>query len=44
MYHLGKNYEDGLGFTKSKQQALKYYRKALENGYEVAKDELNRLY
>ena len=40
---MGVCYEMGIGVKKDKQEAVKWYRKAAEQGHSKAKDDLKRL-
>ena len=42
-YCLGLCYEKGKGVPQSNEEAVKWYRKAAEQGYENAKKALERL-
>ena len=42
-YNLGVCYEKGRGVTQSYDEAVKWFRKAAEQGYSRAKDSLTRL-
>lgn len=43
LYRLGYCYQFGYGLDKDLDKAMKCYRKALDNGYEQAKEPLNKL-
>ena len=42
-FNLGWRYENGRGITKNDEEAVKWYRKAAEQGNENAKNALKKL-
>lgn len=43
MYYIGIGYRDGIGVAKDLSKAKEMFQKAVDNGYEKAKEELAKL-